>query len=174
MIETLIAGFYEAFQFVPRGLDAWEIVARLPELLTGIRIDPEAVIEDGAIVKPPAVIGPGCFIASHAYLRGGVALGAGVTIGPGVEVKSSLIAGGSVLAHFNFVGDSILGGDVNLEAGAVIANHWNERPDTGRTKFGALIGDHCRIGANAVLSPGTILAPRTIVARLALVEQSGG
>jgi acetyltransferase-like isoleucine patch superfamily enzyme len=41
-------------------------------------------------------------------------------------------------------------------------------------KFGALIGDHCRIGANAVLSPGTILKPGTVVPRLALVDQGGG
>jgi len=37
-----------------------------------------------------------------------------------------------------------------------------------------LIGDHSRIGANAVLSPGTILAPHTVVARLELVDQGGG
>ena len=36
---------------------------------------------------------------------------------------------GSTLAHFNFVGDSIIGRKVNLEAGAVIANHFNERRD---------------------------------------------
>jgi NDP-sugar pyrophosphorylase family protein len=173
MIENHIAGFHDLFPFVPRGLDPWEIVARLPEWSTNF-IHADAVIEPGAVIKPPVVIGAGCFIAAHAYLRGGVVLGDGVTVGPGVEVKSSLIGPGSGLAHFNFVGDSILGTEVNLEAGAVIANHWNERPDTGRLKFGALIGDGCRIGANAVLAPGTILAPGTVVPRLALVDQWRG
>jgi UDP-N-acetylglucosamine diphosphorylase / glucose-1-phosphate thymidylyltransferase / UDP-N-acetylgalactosamine diphosphorylase / glucosamine-1-phosphate N-acetyltransferase / galactosamine-1-phosphate N-acetyltransferase len=173
MIEDHVAGLYDLFPFVLRGLDPWEIVARLSEWLTPF-VHPDAVIEPGAIMKPPVVIGAGCFVAAHAYLRGGVVLCDGVTVGPGVEVKSSLIGPGSALAHFNFVGDSILGADVNLEAGAVIANHWNERPDSGRMKFGALIGDHCRIGANAVLSPGTILLPETIVPRLALVDQSRG
>lgn len=173
MIDQLIAGFYEIFPFVPRGLDAWEIAARLPELVSAF-VHPDAVVEPGAVLKPPVLIGPGCFVAADATLRGGVALAAGVTVGPGVEVKASLIGPGSTLAHFNFVGDSILGGDVNLEAGAVVANHWNERPDTGRLKFGALIGDRCRIGANAVLSPGTILPAGTVVPRLALVDQGGG
>ena len=173
MIEDHIAGFYDLFPLIPRGLEPWEVVARLTELVTHF-IHPDAVIEPGAMIKPRVVIGAGCVIAAHAYLRGGVVLGERVTVGPGVEVKSSLIGPGTTLAHFNFVGDSILGADVNLEAGAVIANHWNERPDTGRTKFGALIGDHCRIGANAVLSPGTILAPGTVVPRLALVDQSRG
>jgi bifunctional N-acetylglucosamine-1-phosphate-uridyltransferase/glucosamine-1-phosphate-acetyltransferase GlmU-like protein len=170
MIEDHVAGFSELFPFIPRGLKPWEIVERLSELLTTF-VHPDAVIEPGAIIKPPVVIGRGCFVAAHAYLRGGVVLADGVTVGPGVEVKASLIGPGSALAHFNFVGDSILGADVNLEAGAVIANCWNERPDAGQ-KFGAVIGDHCRIGANAVLSPGTILKPHTIVERLALVDQS--
>jgi acetyltransferase-like isoleucine patch superfamily enzyme len=85
----------------------------------------------------------------------------------------------------NFVGDSIIGSDVNLEAGAVVANHFNERPKqeivlhvggrsirTGVVKFGALIGDHSRVGANAVLSPGTVLPPKAVVGRLTLVNQS--
>jgi UDP-N-acetylglucosamine diphosphorylase / glucose-1-phosphate thymidylyltransferase / UDP-N-acetylgalactosamine diphosphorylase / glucosamine-1-phosphate N-acetyltransferase / galactosamine-1-phosphate N-acetyltransferase len=64
------------------------------------------------------------------------------------------------------------------------ANHYNERADkkitvlynsalinTGVIKFGALVGDNCKIGANAVLSPGTLLTKNTIVKRLELVEQ---
>jgi len=39
-------------------------------------------------------------------------------------------------------------------------------------KFGALVGDDSRIGANAVTTPGTLLPPRSIVRRLELVDQS--
>jgi hypothetical protein len=39
------------------------------------------------------------------------------------------------------------------------------------TKFGALVGDHSKIGANAVLSPGSILKPESVVKRLELIEQ---
>jgi acetyltransferase-like isoleucine patch superfamily enzyme len=66
----------------------------------------------------------------------------------------------------------------------VIANHRNERKEkeiraaiggkqrrTGVEKFGALVGDRSRIGAHAVLAPGTILRPDSIVARLALIDQ---
>ena len=172
-IEDFLGGFYDEFPFVPRELPPREIVVRLAGLIAGPSVHPSATIEPGAVVKPPAVIGAGCFVAATAYLRGGVVLGPGVTVGPGVEIKASLVMGGSALAHFNYVGDSLIGRDVNLEAGAVIANFRNEAP--ARTgKFGAVIGDHCRIGANAVLAPGTILAPRTIVPRLALVDQGGG
>ena len=68
----------------------------------------------------------------------------------------------------------------------MLANHFNERADkqisvridgqvvaTGLTKFGGLIGDGSRIGANAVTSPGTLLPPGSVVPRLGLVDQSG-
>ena len=149
-----------------------------------IAIHKEAKIEEHVILKGPMIIHAGCFIGSHAYMRGGVFLASKSSVGPGCEIKSSFILGSS-LAHFNFVGDSILGSGVNMEAGSIIANHYNEREDkkicvqingkvveTGVGKFGALVGDNTKIGANAVLSPGTILLPKSIVRRLELVDQS--
>jgi hypothetical protein len=44
--------------------------------------------------------------------------------------------------------------------------------DTGTEKFGALVGDRARIGANAVIAPGAVLLSGTIVSRLALVDQA--
>lgn len=149
-----------------------------------IAIHPSAEVERGCVLKGPIVIGPRCFIGAHAYLRGGVWLDESVSIGPGCEVKSSFLFRGTTLAHFNFAGDCVLGSDVNIEAGGVIANHYNERADKAifvrwrdtnlkleTDKFGALVGDHCRIGANAVLSPGTMLPPDSVVSRLQLVDQ---
>lgn len=147
-------------------------------------IHDSARIEPGAVIKGPAIIGPGCFLAAGSLLRGGCWLQAGCVIGPGTEVKSSFLFERARAAHFNFLGDSLVGADVNIEAGAVIANHRNELLDpairichqgavieTGVRKFGALVGDGCRIGANAVIAPGAILAPGTIVGRLQLVDQ---
>jgi UDP-N-acetylglucosamine diphosphorylase / glucose-1-phosphate thymidylyltransferase / UDP-N-acetylgalactosamine diphosphorylase / glucosamine-1-phosphate N-acetyltransferase / galactosamine-1-phosphate N-acetyltransferase len=144
-----------------------------------------AVIESNVILKAPVIIGPKCFIGANAYVRGGVWLIDHVTVGTGCEIKSSIIFPNSAIAHFNFIGDSIIGRNVNFEAGSVTANHYNERKDktifvyyhssiikTDTHKFGSLVGDDSKIGANAVLSPGTILARGTIVNRLGLVDQS--
>ena len=143
-----------------------------------------ATVEEHVIMKGNIIIGPGCFVGAHAYLRGGVFVDEKVVIGPGCEVKSTFLFRGSALAHFNFAGDSILGEGVNMEAGSVLANHYNERDDKTIfaridanvvklpvIKFGSLLGDGSKIGANAVLSPGTILPPRSVVNRLELVEQ---
>lgn len=179
----------------------WELTAaiipvlrsHLAELGSDYRIDGEiaihrqAVVEPHAVIKPPCIVGPGGFVGSFAYLRGGVFLAEGASVGPSVEVKSSILLKGAKIAHLSFVGDSLIGSDVNIEAGAMLANHRNERPEreirvsidgakrrTGVEKFGALMGDRSRIGANAVLAPGTILAPDSIVARLVLIDQDDG
>lgn len=150
----------------------------------GIALHATATVEDGAVLKPPIILHANCCIAAHAYLREGVMLMPNVTIGPSVEVKSSFIFSNSSVAHFNFLGDSLLGANVNIEAGAIIANYHNDRADKTisvrtdgqlssipTTKFGSLIGDEAKIGANSVLNPGTIIEPKEIVDRLHHIDQ---
>ena len=181
-----------------QGLQPWHITQNLSLIISeminsldlnyrvdnGIAIHSTATIEEGSVLKPPLIICANCFIGAHAYLRGGVFLGSNVKIGTGCEIKSSIIFPNSSIAHFNFIGDSIIGTHVNFEAGSITANHFNERSDkmiavfyrndiirTGSEKFGSLVGDRSKIGANAVLSPGTILGPDSVVKRLELIDQ---
>ena len=181
-----------------QGLQPWHITQNLASIIleminsldlnyrvdNGIAIHSTATIEEGSVLKPPLIICANCFIGAHAYLRGGVFLGSNVKIGTGCEIKSSIIFPNSSIAHFNFIGDSIIGTHVNFEAGSITANHFNERSDkmiavfyrndiirTGSEKFGSLVGDRSKIGANAVLSPGTILGPDSVVKRLELIDQ---
>ncbi|EIK71109.1 transferase hexapeptide repeat family protein [Pseudomonas synxantha BG33R] len=167
-----------------------QVLALLSRLGTGYRrhadcaIHESAIVEEGAVLKGPIIIGEGAFVAAGAYLRGGVYLGSHCIVGPSCELKSTFMLAASKLAHFNFVGDSLIGEGVNIEAGAIIANYRNELDgadiqiryadnviDTGVNKFGALVGDGCKIGANAVIAPGAILEPNSRVPRLGLIDQ---
>ena len=152
-----------------------------------IAVHRSATIEVGAVLKGPLIVGSGCLVAAGAYLRDGNWVAENCTFGPGAELKSSFVFAGTKLAHFNFVGDSVLGHDVNLEAGSIICNYRNERGNkeilvragaalhrTGCEKFGALVGDRSRVGANAVVAPGAMLAPATIVRRAELCDQEFG
>lgn len=149
-----------------------------------VAVHRSAVVEPGATLKVPLIVGPQCLVAAGAYVRGGNWVAGDCVVGPGTELKSSFVFQGTKLAHFNFVGDSIVGVDVNLEAGSIVCNYRNERADkeilvrlgstlhrTGAQKFGALVGDHARVGANAVLAPGTLLRPGAVVGRTALCDQ---
>ncbi|MCJ8164077.1 LpxA family transferase [Pontibacter sp. E15-1] len=196
-IDSFIAGFSAVFPAQQHDLP-WEVTQNLKAILEakisglddsytiteGVAVHRSATVERHVVLKAPVIVSEDCFIGAHAYLRGGVFMGKGTVIGTGCEVKSSVLLHHSAVAHFNFIGDSLIGSHVNFEAGAIVANHFNERPDkqiqvmangvplqTGTEKFGALVGDRSKIGANAVLSPGTLLAPGTIVGRLELVAQ---
>ena len=195
-IETFITGFSTKINQGQN--EPWEMVQNLETIIrkiiagldegfiitNEIAIHKTAQIESNVILKGPIIIGKDCFIGANSYLRNGVMLGEATRIGTSCEIKSSIIFDHSAVAHFNFIGDSIIGSHVNFEAGSITANHFNERENksifvlyateiinTGVHKFGALIGDGCKIGANAVLSPGTLLPRKSIVKRLELVEQ---
>ena len=196
-VEEFVKGFSATFPDL-KSINPWDITSDLAAIINrviaqldgeysikdGVAIHKSATIEGNVVLKPPVVISEGCFVGANAYFRGGVYLGAKSFVGPGCEIKSTFIFAQSHLAHFNFVGDSIIGTNVNFEAGSITANHYNERSvknilvrynsvkvDTGTEKFGAIVGDHSKIGANAVLSPGTLLMPGSIVKRLQLIDQ---
>lgn len=135
-----------------------------------IIIGSECVIEPGALIEGPCWIGPRCVIRHGAAVRKMTVLREGVTIGHATEVKRSILLAGAKAPHFNYIGDAILGRDVNMGAGSKFANlrlDGNEiaidykgvRYQTGLRKFGGILGDGCQIGCNCVLNPGTLIMP---------------
>lgn len=197
LIDTFIDDFSKTFNDLNQS-EPWNITNDLKNIIlkmmlnlgddykieNNIAIHKSATIENNVTIKSPAIIGADCYIGANAYFREGVFLDKSVKIGPGCEIKSSIICSNTAIAHFNYIGNSIIGRNINFEAGSIAANHYNERInkkisvlynsqiiETNSDKFGSLVGDNSRIGANAVLSPGTILVKNSIVKRLELVEQ---
>lgn len=132
------------------------------------------VVEDGAMIKGPAIIGRNCQIRHNAYLREQVIVGDGCVVGNSCELKNALLFNGCQVPHFNYVGDSILGHKAHLGAGVILSNFKSFKGnvvvmvdgvprDTGLRKFGALLGDGCDIGCNAVLNPGSIIGRGAVV-----------
>jgi NDP-sugar pyrophosphorylase family protein len=144
-------------------------------VLGDVAIGPGTVVEPGAFIKGPTYVGADCEIRAGAYIRGDAVIGDRCVVGNSSEVKNSLMLEGSHAPHFNYVGDSVLGLDVNLGAGVKLSNwklsadkyimfvHGDEKVDTGLNKIGAILGDGVEIGCNSVLNPGTVVGPRTII-----------
>lgn len=159
--------------------NVWEVISKISEFIKNsgkksVIIGEGTTVEEGALIKGPVIIGKNCFIAHGAYIRENVILGDNVRIGHSVELKNTIILNDSNIAHLNYIGDSIIGNDVNLAGGAITANfrldganikvkHDGEEIETGLAKFGAIIGDLSRIGVNSVLNPGTILSKNSKV-----------
>ncbi len=152
----------------------WEINSPLPDgvhVLDGpIAVGVGCRIEPGAVLRGPLIVGDGCEVRTGAYVRGRVVLGNGCVVGAHSEVKSAIFLDRAHAPHQNYVGDSILGRDVNLGAGTILSNVKNvgrevtfrykeELVATGLRKFGAVLGDGCRTGCNSVLNPGVLMGP---------------
>ena len=140
----------------------------------GIRIGEGVLVEPGALIKGPALIGDCSEIRQAAYLRGYCVLGRRCVAGHATEVKHSVFLDDAKAGHFAYLGDSILGSDVNLGAGTKCANLRflpgnvmvatdTGRVDSGLRKFGAILGDRVQTGCNSVTSPGTVLGPDSLL-----------
>lgn len=167
----------------------WDILKRMQKGFTASRLKPGihgtveegaflrgndiylgkgSIVEAGAMVCGPAIIGDNVEIRHGAFVRGNVVIGNGSVIGHCSEVIRSVFLPGAKAPHFNYVGDSILGTNVNLGAGTKLSNLKNDGSsvktrigehviDTGVRKFGAILGDNCLLGCNSVTNPGTIM-----------------
>ena len=139
-----------------------------------VSIGEGTVLEDGVMILGPAIIGRNCQIRHNAYIRQNVIIGDDCVVGNATEIKNSILFNKADAPHFNYVGDSILGFHAHLGAGVKISNfkifpgnitvEMDGQPfDTGLRKFGALLGDECEVGCNAVLSPGSILGRASVI-----------
>jgi NDP-sugar pyrophosphorylase family protein len=139
-----------------------------------IHIDKTANIEPGVYIIGPAYIGPNASIRQGAYVRQYSWICSDAVVGHCSETKHSILLSGAKAPHFNYVGDSILGGGVNLGAGVKLSNLRNdggnvnlrvgeEKIDSDLRKFGALLGEGCQLGCNAVTNPGVILGVGSFV-----------
>ena len=140
---------------------------------TQISIGPGTRIEPGAYIEGPCIIGAHCTVRHGAYIRGNVITGDHCVIGHATEIKQSILLNHVSAAHFNYVGDSILGNGVNLGAGVICANlrldhqpirikFSDQKIATEMKKLGAIVGDRAQIGCQCVLNPGTFIAKDTL------------
>lgn len=146
------------------------------EMSAGANVDGVLLLGEGSRVMPGVfmegnvLIGRNCRIGPNCYIRGNTAIGDGCHIGQAVEVKNSLIMARTSIGHLSYCGDSIVGTGVNFGAGTITANFrhdgGNHRSmldgklvDTGRRKFGAIIGDGVHTGIHTSIYPGRKIWP---------------
>ncbi len=139
-----------------------------------IKIGKGVLIEAGALIKSPTILGDYNEVRQGAYIRGYCLTGCRCVIGHATEVKHSIFLNDAKAGHFAYLGDTILGNNVNLGAGTKMANlrfTGGAVPiktpkgliDSGLRKMGAILGDHAQTGCNSVTNPGTLLGRKSII-----------
>ena len=162
----------------------WEALAGIADfiLALGATLSPEdydhpaadvwiaksAKIYPNNYIAGPCIIGPGTEVRPGAFIRGSALVGADCVVGNSTELKNVILFDNVQVPHYNYVGDSILGYRAHMGAGSITSNvkgdkspvvviSGAERMETGRKKFGAMLGDRAEIGCNSVLNPGAVI-----------------
>ena len=139
------------------------------EIAPQVWVAKSAKVAPTASLNPPCIIGPDTEVRPGAFVRGNALVGAGAVVGNSTELKNVILFDKVQVPHYNYVGDSILGFKAHMGAGSITSNVKSDKtlvvvksPDgrrweTGRKKFGAMLGDCVEVGCNSVLNPGTVV-----------------
>lgn len=175
----------------------WEALPKISEfiLLLGSKLDgnqyekigddvwiaKSAKVAPTAFIQGPAIIGEKAEIRHSAFIRGKAIIGEGAVVGNSTELKNVILFNKVQVPHYNYVGDSILGYQSHMGAGAITSNiksdkklvvvkNGNKQIKTDLKKFGAMLGDKVEVGCGSVLNPGTVIGKNTNIYPLSSVR----
>ncbi len=163
----------------------WQLFNALDYILGRMNSDTKNGIIDNSTINGKVVLGKGTkiinsyiegdvyigentIIGPNAYIRGTSSIGNNCAIGSGSTVKNSILFDHVNAKHLSYLGDSVIGNDVNFGSGTQIANYrfdsgyisvMTEKGwvNTGRKKFGCIIGDQARFGVLSCVMPGKLV-----------------
>ena len=189
--ETIAADYMKTAEY------PWELLEGLSEYIKkkGASLDPEkfdhpaedvwvaksAKVAPSAYLGAPLIIDEEAEVRHCAFIRGSAIVGKGAVVGNSTELKNVILFNKVQVPHYNYVGDSILGYKAHMGAGSITSNvksdktlvvvkDGKEKIETGRKKFGAMLGDQVEVGCNSVLNPGSVIGPRTNIYPLSMVR----
>ncbi len=189
--ETMAAKLFEGKTY------PWEALPEIGDFILelGKTLDPEefdckdgnvwiaksAVVAPTALINGPAIIGRETEVRHCAFIRGNALVGDGCVVGNSTELKNVVLFNKVQVPHYNYVGDSVLGFRSHMGAGSICSNVKSDKLnvvvkdgaesiETGRKKFGAILGDFVEVGCGSVLNPGTVIGRHTNIYPLSPVR----
>ena len=154
---------FEYIMRVGRGLNKREF----KELKRGVWVAESAFVSESAVLLAPIIIDEGAEVRNCSVIEGSI-IGKGVVIGNFSEIRRSVFFDFSTAPMHNYISDSVIGMSVRLGMGAIASSIRADRGEviceskrgkinTGKNRFGVLVGDGAEIGQSAVLSAGCVV-----------------
>ena len=178
LTKTIAAPLFEGKKYPWEVLDGIkEFILALGETLPadefdhpeeGVWIARDAKVFASAYLGSPCIIDHGAEVRQCAFIRGSALVGKNCVVGNSTELKNVILFDNVQVPHYNYVGDSVLGYKSHMGAGSITSNVKSDKTlvvvkdpegaiETGRKKFGAILGDNVEVGCNSVLNPGTVI-----------------
>ena len=139
----------------------------------------DSFIMDNAVIKSysvieNAVIMNNAQIGPFARIRPDTKISEGAKIGNFVEIKKSSIGRNSKASHLSYIGDSVIGENVNIGAGVITCNYDGEKKHTTKIEDGCFIGSDSQlvapvnVGKNSYVGSGTTVTKNVPEGALAI------
>ena len=139
-----------------------------------VKIGEGVLIKAGAVIEGPCSIGCGSYIGNNSLVRSYTSVGKNCEVGSGVELKNCVVMDSSQIGRLSFIGDSVLGENVDIGSGCMTINRtvdWKPismqnrkgQASTNMSKLGAFLGDGVVVGAGNIIQPGTVVHSGKIV-----------
>ncbi|MBA2710661.1 MAG: bifunctional UDP-N-acetylglucosamine diphosphorylase/glucosamine-1-phosphate N-acetyltransferase GlmU [Tatlockia sp.] len=152
----------------------------------GTKIGPNCLLNNVSLGKDCEILAnsviDGCEISDHcqigpfARLRPGTNLAAHCKIGNFVETKNAQFNEGTKASHLSYLGDAIIGKQVNIGAGTITCNYDGANKHQTIIEDGVFVGSDTQfvapvtIGANATIGAGSTIRKNVPAGELTLSE----
>lgn len=178
----------------------WHVLSVMDTLFDGMGSfkGKDVVIKKNVIIEGPVYLEDGVKIFENSKIVGPCYIGKNTIIGNNCIIRQSHIGADSVVGfncditrsylgencwlHSNYVGDSVLEGNISMGAGANLANLRLDdgeissvvngiKIQTNRNKLGSMIGKGVRIGVNASIMPGVKIGSNSFIGSGAVIDR---
>jgi len=144
-------------------------------VLRNVTIGKNVIIQPNCVIEN-AVIEDNCVVGPFAHMRGGVHLKARAEVGNFVEVKKTVLGEHSKAKHLTYLGDALIGQDVNIGAGTITCNYDGANKHQTIIEDGVFIGSDTqliapvKIGKNATIGAGSTITEDAPAEQLTLAR----
>ena len=146
-----------------------------------VRFGENCVVSSGCNIQGPCYIGDNTFIGNNCLIRDYTSIANNCLIGFGTEIKSSILFSNVLMGRLSFIGDSVIGKNVQMgnycttinydyeNKSIFVKNYKGKKIDTGRKKIGVFVGDGAHIGSNHSMEGGLVVKDgKTIPSNISL------
>jgi len=145
------------------------VVIKNSTLGNNVKILSNCVI-DGAVIEDDAQIGPFAHVRPHTNIK------SKAKVGNFVEIKKTTLGENSKASHLSYLGDALVGKNVNVGAGTITCNYDGVNKWPTEIDDGAFIGSNTslvapvKIGKNATIAAGSVITKKAPAAQLTVAR----
>jgi|TARA_Y100000296_G_scaffold59118_1_gene68192 bifunctional UDP-N-acetylglucosamine pyrophosphorylase/glucosamine-1-phosphate N-acetyltransferase len=150
-------------------INPYVVIGKKTKIGNNVEILPFTHIEN-ATLEANVNVGP------FSRIRPGSFLSKGSRVGNFVEIKKSKVGKNTKINHLSYVGDAVLGKNVNIGAGTITCNYDGKKKNKTKISDGAFIGSNTalvapiKIGKKATIGAGSTLTKNVKDKSLALTR----